>query len=267
MSTTEFSANAVYSGFWVDHHYGSATGLTLTLSSSSSVYLIAFLALFVRVSGNHCWNLCCYLIFRFRSRSHPRDGLYHQKQILLRAEISDIKSAVALFKLGRAWNGKASRPLARVIPLALLAVFHVLTFAICGIFSSKVTQAHSSVLLRNGTCGEYVINYEDDASINELIIASGSNQVSGAAFTERCYNFNSTDTSISSPGCDAPGRQRVQWTIDEVQCPFQSRICRGRSAVRFDTGYMDSNDHLGVNGPINHRVLFRNVCTHFCCQE
>ena len=148
MSTTDFSSDEIYTGFWVDHHSGSTTGLTLTLSSSSSVYLIAFLALFVRVAGNHLWNLFCYVVFHVRTTSKKKDGLYHQEQQVLRSGVSDFKSAIALLRLGHAWRGKTRRPLSRVVPLTLVATFHVAALALAGIFSSKIAQVHSTVLLR-----------------------------------------------------------------------------------------------------------------------
>lgn len=39
-------------------------------------------------------------------------------------------------------------------------------------------------------------------------------------------------------------------------------MCRSDNAnIRLDTGYLDSNDHLGINAPQDERILFRAVVT------
>ena len=260
MSNTDFSSDEIYTGFWVDHHSGSATGLTLTISSSSSVYLIAFLALFVRVAGNHLWNLFCYVVFHVRTTPKKKDGLYHQEQQLLRSGISDFKSALAFLRLGHAWKGKAQKPLSRVLPLTFVAIFHVAALAIAGIFSSKIAQVHSTVLLRNGTCGDFSLDFGSNVKNIQANDVAGAMQHFAASFVEQCYEFNSTSKDILSPDCDAHGRRKIQWTIDDtILCPFQPQMCRNDLAVRFDTGFIDSNYHLGINTPDSDSVMFRIV--------
>lgn len=52
MATTE----NVYTGFWINRTDGRIAGATLTLGSTNGVYLIAFLAIVVRIAGGHFWQ-------------------------------------------------------------------------------------------------------------------------------------------------------------------------------------------------------------------
>ena len=242
MATTVFSPDTIYTGFWIDHGYGNnPAGLTLTLTSSSSVYLIAFLALFVKVAGNYSWDLICYIIFQVQSTLKPRSVLHHQQQALLRTRLSDTKTAVALLRLYWAWKGKTPESMSRTIPLALAAIFHVTAFIICGIFSSKVAQAHSIVLLLNGTCGETTLDVTNATQTAQYFTMVSNTQLTASIYSEQCYVFNETSTGFSSPVCDVYGRNSIRWTIDDnITCPFERNMCRDHVAVRFDTGFIDS---------------------------
>ena len=242
MSTEVYSSNAIHTGFWIDHHYAnSASGLTLTISTSSSVYLIAFLALFVKVSGNYSWDLFNYIAFQARSTLQPKDALHHQTQVLLRTRLTDTKTAMGFLRLFRAWNGKSARSARETLPFAILGFFHLAIFIVCGIFSSKVAQAHSSVLLRNGTCGDTLLDNTNVTATSLWYAMTSNNWLVASTYSEECYTFNDTSTKFSSPICDTYGRNPIRWRITEnISCPFQSRICRDDIAVRFDTGLIDS---------------------------
>ena len=41
-------------------------------------------------------------------------------------------------------------------------------------------------------------------------------------------------------------------------CPFQDGVCE-TAAMTIDTGYVDSNDHLGINSPRQNRIQFRKL--------
>ena len=75
------------------------------MSSSSGALLVAFLALFVRLVGNHFWEIICFLIFwaRTSARSRAKDGLWHQQQALLRNKQTDGTFAFELLRAS--WCG------------------------------------------------------------------------------------------------------------------------------------------------------------------
>ena len=126
MSTITFPANTIYTGLWVDETYGKAGGLTLTVTSSSSVYLIAFLALFVRLAGNRLWSLFCYFAFQWRSTPEPKDALFQQQQMLLRSSLTDGQSAFGFVRLCFLWRGRTKSSVRRTVPWALIATVHLI---------------------------------------------------------------------------------------------------------------------------------------------
>ena len=132
----------------------------ITAELTGALDLIAFLALFVRVAGNHLWSLFCYVYYQWRAIPGGRAGLFHQSQLLLRGGRSDFKTAIGFFRLGRAWRGKATGSMCRVLPLVATGLLHVVALGLCGIFSSRVAEAHSNVLLKNGTCGKAKISHK-----------------------------------------------------------------------------------------------------------
>ena len=76
------SSEQVYTGFWTNWTDGRVVGATLTLRNGA--YLVAFLALFVRIVGGHFWRLLCYIIFHYLA--HQLDdgepSLKQQKAVL-----------------------------------------------------------------------------------------------------------------------------------------------------------------------------------------
>ena len=73
----------------------------------------------------------------------------------------------------------------------------------------------------NGTCGDYSFDYGSLTKTLQAVDTAGAMMHSAASFAEQCYVFNSTSTDILSPDCDAHGRQKIQWTVDDtVPCPF-----------------------------------------------
>ena len=288
----------IFSGFWIDHSYTKYTGLTLTVSISSSAYLVAFLALFIRTAGNHLWNLIRYVVFRLRSTGSG-DGLFHQQQILLRSGLSDTRTALVALELTLAWRKKVPRAIRRSAFLVVIAFVHVLLFAICGIFSSRyvarqlklrlsyaskiprkiddcpptdgiarVVQSHSNVLLRDRGCGQANLPGLNQGALGEpfQINATGVEDwfsVSGLLQADAANYVQLCypfPQTFASPSCQAYGRRNVAWTIDDsIPCPFDSHMCIDDLAVRFNTSFMDSSEILGINSPPEHRMQVQLV--------
>ena len=257
----------VYTGAWTDWTYGHVRGLTLTLPLGGSAVLIAFLAIFVKLVGGSVWDIFCYTLFHFRSTVAPRDGLFHQQQALLRNNLSDSRAVWQFASIAWYWRGKTRRPVSRTLSLLLAAVLHFVAFSVAGIFSAKVAYTGANVLTSGPACGNWDNAYER-AKFNNSIFAEVSEQVSwfgtryrtAAAYASSCYNFNSPKQEQSRSNCQAYGRQQIPWSIDaEVFCPFAYGICIGDMGVIIDSGYIDSHQHLGINGPPDERVIFRTV--------
>lgn len=134
MSATVSSDNGsydVYLGFWTNWSSGSVKGATLTTTRDNGGLLIAFIALYVSASGRSFWRLSCFVLHRLFSTHKSMDGLYHQRQVILRnADTAGQAMMTLLYALK--WRKKATRPFRRIIPVMLYAIVIWAAFTISG---------------------------------------------------------------------------------------------------------------------------------------
>ena len=260
------TVGTVYLGTWINWTEGRIAGSTLTVSTQNGAYLVAFLALFVRVAGNHFWRILCYSAFQFRSTTEPQDGLHHQLQAILRNNVSDFVALIDFAKTGRAWGlrPKAKNALFRAGIFGLLAFLHIGAFAVAGIFSSRVTQTSSDVLLiPSSNCGTWPDPMSDFDPTNQKVVfeqtqyqAQGQQRgTKSAAYVTSCSGL-----APDPDRCLPLTRQTINFTTEPgSSCPFEKSACRNQTSVRFDTGKVDSHMTMGINSPATDRIAFRRV--------
>lgn len=114
----------VYTGLWTNYAKGRVAGATLTLHNGA--YLVAFLAMFVRVTGNYAWKLLCYLVFHINVTSSPPDETQHrQQQAVLRNSYSAMDAIVKFARIALR-SSKGSRfALAKSVSLSAIAALNV----------------------------------------------------------------------------------------------------------------------------------------------
>lgn len=264
-------ASWVYTGTWTNWGQGSVRGKSITLTDAGGAYLIAFLALFVRLAGQHSWGIVCYIAFRLRQRrSKTESNAYHlASQSILRNTNIDISAAWQfssfiwrhkLHKKGRVW---------RLVGWTIFALCHAVAFLAAGIFVSRVAESGSAdVLIRGPVCGLwqdpkafglYSSGNKSDTleniSWNDWVIL---NILKASDFTRQCYNVT---TSATVPaGCNAYAPKPIEWNLSTNKtCPFDPKICLPDHFVRLDSGYLDSQEHFGINANSKDRVKYRKV--------
>ncbi|KAF2735176.1 hypothetical protein EJ04DRAFT_218488 [Polyplosphaeria fusca] len=120
----------VYLGFWINRSVGAVRGSTVTLNRRGGSILIAFLALYITMFGSSFWHLCRYFLHLYCSKDFNTDGLYHQRQALLRNLEMAYDTAVELLVASHAWRKRAQKARRRILPIALLAaIVHLAFFA------------------------------------------------------------------------------------------------------------------------------------------
>jgi hypothetical protein len=260
--------SAVYLGFWTNWQNGRVFGATLTLTQQNGALLIAFLALFVRLSGSHLWNVIRFASHQFRSKASAQDGLYHQQQAVLRNTSSDTDALWQLVLLSWAWRSKANRWIVRQTPLILLALFHIAALALAGLFSSRAaTTPSTDVLLNAGNQCGYVQFPDSNQGLDDDGLAQWSaalldrkqGYAASMAYAKSCYNQSS-----SVGQCNSFVRQEiVPSLVYHAPCPFASKICADidQGAITVDTGKIDSTAHLGINTPAADRLAYRMLFT------
>ncbi|KAF2837290.1 hypothetical protein M501DRAFT_197728 [Patellaria atrata CBS 101060] len=261
-------ANHAFTGAWVNWSKGGTLGSTVTISATHGSFLVAFLALFVRWSGAHLWGIICYILHQFRSTPEPRDGLYHQHQAVLRNAVSDSSALWYFSSTAFRWNGNTQGTLRRSLPLIVITISHMAIFAICGIFSSRVTTAGEEMLVNSEHCGfiqgttfRADNNYtaREWELLDAIYVSAHWSTQKTASYARQCYAQEHTDrTSL----CNELAVPRIESNVYTSEpCPFQGReVCNG-SAIKIDSGWINSDTHLGINAPPKNRIQMKKVTT------
>ena len=137
----------VYVGSWIDYTKGPILGATLTLTYRDGAFMVAFLALFVRMAGSHLCGIFCYITHQWRSNRRSYDVLHHQQQAKLRKS-SSVSNALWLWlKIGWSWRSNTRYSFWRSLILISAAIVHIATFGITGVFSSHVKKTSTNALV------------------------------------------------------------------------------------------------------------------------
>lgn len=253
----------IYTGFWTNWSRGPIRGATLTTPRQGGTVLIALLALFVSIVGSHFWNIVCFCLHYGFSSSKPQDALYHQRQATLRNSATGTSGLLSLLMVLSAWkrSGNARNPSRRILPLVCIAVCHVAAFGVAGTFSSKIaTAAGKQVLVSSSNCG--ILQEDKDLDASDLTAYLNAYEArlmtSYATFAQQCY-LHLSDMA----DCRTFVKRSLHTKITRnASCPLDDSVCLSLDGnIRFDTGYLDSNDDFGLNTPPAERVQLRRVST------
>lgn len=242
----------VYQGFWVDYTHGPLLGATITTTSSKANIVIAVLSLLVSFTGAHLWDLIAFTIYLLAVSNQPRSALHHQKQTLARNIASPGAYLLGVAKLGWAWRRHGAW--FKLVREAALALFCSAGFLVAGIFVSQVVStANLHVLVHSSFCG-FVSWVNATTDLHRDYQQTVFKQA--LTYSETCYN-----KSVSLAQCNLYAKQAIPiQNVASAECPFQG-LCTNSSALRFDTGLLDSNDMFGINMPSKLRVQMQKVVT------
>ncbi|KAH7046055.1 hypothetical protein B0J12DRAFT_576545 [Macrophomina phaseolina] len=249
----------IYRGVWINWTHGRTLGLTLTLTRREGDLLIAFTALFVTVVGTSFWRIACFVVHSLYSSHDPRDGLYHQRQAVLRNSANGTSGLIRLVQILLAWRKNAPNPVRRVLPVICFAVLSVYGFGAASGFSSRVsTGVGNEVLISSGNCATNVAvstnitqllqNYWPYATRRMAAYSSYAQQCYGPSDDQKCDTFVTKSLNVQ--------------IMRNATCPFSREMCKTPDQnIFFDTGLLDTHDDLGFNTPPDQRFLYRRT-TH-----
>lgn len=260
----------VYLGVWTNWSLGGRfTGSVITVTHRNGALLTAFLAIFVTFTGSRLWRIACFALHQWlMAKSNlPQDGLYHQRQAILRNASDGTSGSIQLLKSLWAWRLRAKQPLHRMVPTIVFSVSMTAALAVASLFSSKISSAMGNeVLISSSHCGlpgwipgrslDPNPSAENYDNIYNPWVAQRIN--SYANYVQRCYLNNSTlDTCLPFI------RKRLPSHVNRnADCPFQEEICRHQKGnIKLDTGYLNSQNDLGVKSPMDLRFNLR-IVTH-----
>ncbi|KAF2691131.1 hypothetical protein K458DRAFT_438815 [Lentithecium fluviatile CBS 122367] len=246
-SVDDSFSDDVFTGFWINRAYGSCYGATLTLRRQHGGFLIAFLAIYVSLTGKSFWKIARFLLHSYFSSAATTDGVYHQRQNVLRNAKAAPDAVAEVFWIMLAWRPRARRTVSRLMFVMVVAFFVTAGFVTAGVFSSRVAANSSNeVILLGSGCGTQVsapfgqetadlLNYRQRRILEHLITAL------------QCQTFM---------------KPRLPYTVDiNSSCPFSDKICRRTSGnILLDTGLLDSSEDFGINAGPRFRVRMKRHC-------
>ncbi|KAK8030199.1 hypothetical protein PG993_011490 [Apiospora rasikravindrae] len=248
----------VYLGVWTNWSRGRVLGSTLTLSREHGNYLIALTAFFIAFVATRFWRISCFAFHRWFSSPTSAETIYRQRQIILCNSSSPESGLVSLSVLLWSWRNLGLRRLYGLSLLILFVVICISGFVAAGSFSSRIsTDVRNEVLLRADHCGIISPSLYTESN---LYNAWFSQQISAAInYAEQCYSSSRISSMVECGRFILP-KLPTAVTDYNAGCPFQSDICRSNNSnIMFDSGYLDSREHLGLNSPDGLRFQQREV--------
>ena len=244
--------NRVRQGFWVDYTDGPVFGAIITLSSSHANLVIALLSVLVTFAGSHLWDLIAFIRFWTGVSPQPRRTLHHQLQILVRNITSPGAFLLEIILVGWSWRHRGV--LSSLSIVAVLAILCSAGFIVAGIFVSQIVSTSGlKVLVHSDSCG-WVSWRNETTDLNRDYQETIFNQA--VTYVQTCYNKTGPISQCNIYVKHAVPIQEMTHT----SCPFLG-ICTNHSAVRLDTGLLDSSDVFGINTEKDLRVMMQRVFT------
>lgn len=256
-TTTDYP---VHLGFWTNWSQGRFAGATVTLSHRNGALLTAFLAIFVTTAGTNFWRIICFAVHQLFSSEVAEDGLYHQRQAVLRNAANETSGINALFRLCWAWRGRADKSLKRMLPLLCLALVIVSIFAVAGILSSRLGQMGDEVLISSPSCGELDLlapSWMNGTKTETIFFPFTARRAAYfAQYAQSCYS----DLSGRIGNCGPFVKSHISSKITRnADCPFHQSICRRNNRnIRLESSLNTISD-LGLNTPLKYQSTIRVI--------
>jgi hypothetical protein len=164
------------------------------------------------------------------------------------------------------WSWRAYSPAAFRNSLSpiLIAIVHFIVFGAASILASHITTVGNQVLIASSPhCGPWY--YETSGPQDPITLQSSVayNAYVGASVEASIqYVQNCLSGAVSLPMCSQFTKQRLNWTSEEVFCPFED-LCLGpeKSSWSMATALLDSRNDFGINGRNEDRVSIRRNTT------
>jgi hypothetical protein len=131
---------------------------------------------------------------------------------------------------------------------------------VSGSISSAISTMLGNEVLRVCLRNENLAQISKDES-EFLLNAIGVKELllDSSRYAQTCYNTTYVGGLIRCEGFIVRSLPTVEMDI-HASCPFHETICRSANGnLRLDTGYVDSNDHIGLNAPVSERFAWRYV--------
>ncbi|KAH8586890.1 hypothetical protein B0O99DRAFT_695042 [Bisporella sp. PMI_857] len=249
-------ADNIHTGFWINRSFSAFRGATLTLDQQTGALLIAFLALFIGAAGRSLWKIICFVLYLAFSRIAAQDGVYHQRQAILRNTSLAHNTALALLQTSFVWRKRTQMVHRRLLPVALLAAIISVASVALGVLSSRVSiNTTNEALIAGKECGALPLSDPIFSDFERYSIYS--NQLAIKAFTHAIQCYIEVQSKLPE-SCNKFVIPALPYTLDgNASCPFAAELCKSSTGnLLLSSGDLDSFNHLGFN--INPRFVLRH---------
>ncbi|KAF4345546.1 hypothetical protein FBEOM_496 [Fusarium beomiforme] len=243
----------IYIGTWTDWSRDPVLGATITLSSRDASLLLAFIAAFVTIVATRLWVIISFTAHQFLATGGKHDGLYYQRQVILRNAKSAPAAAWLFLQQAWYWRGIARSTIARTVPWAMFCVLYFIGLTLLAIFSSQISDSASEFrLVRSSRCG-----IQTPINRDALQDKARLDNVRASFYSKECYH------NITSTLCKSLPVSNIPWTNSSVECPFGDKICLDVPAFKMETGMMDSHRDFGFNASPENRITYKRetICS------
>lgn len=262
----------VATGFWYDQSLSGWSSSMITLEVMTGALLISALAVFITLVGGRFWAIVAFIVHQCRTTEDPRDGLFHQHQLVYRNGDSHLSVAMYLVRISWAWKRRARLNLLRTAAFLLPPLVCFAGFAVASLFSTKVTTPSyyaNRVPVAPKNCGYLNWNAPENRNAFGNLTDTGAHvyarwigdKMSTAKnYARACY----TQGIAESIACSQLPVQQLTYTADDAApCPFtEGRCIQGANrAYRLTTPWFHSHEHFGINAAADQRVALRRVAT------
>jgi hypothetical protein len=239
--------------------------LTLTLNERYAGFLSAALVIFVGFVAGQAWNIVSFVVHQIRADRNDRGVFEQQVQAILRNGNGHAHAAWLTVRIVLGWRRHIgfTAALRRAFPVMLITLCSVAAWFTAQLFTSRIwSTAGDQFLLQNVVCGYHRFNQINSFNVEQqkMWFTHWRDRLEAASTYERqCY----TGVADLADCLTLPTRW-LNWTTQDATCPFEDPglcIKANNTPVRLDTGYINSNNHLGINAPVRDRIEYRKVMT------
>lgn len=194
--------------------------------------------------------------------------MYHQYQLVLKNTESESSFIWTLIKIGMAHRGARFEAYRRSLFLITIAVIHGAGFWAASGLSSRFIAGSNEVQTVASKCGWSrepslgdLRNDADFEAANALVVMARYSYRKSAAYARQCYT--KSGTSSDSITCDSHVEATLPYEVRYSEsCPFDEKICKPKTkAITVGTGFIRSNDHLGINTDAKDSIIARKTLT------
>ncbi|XP_014559796.1 hypothetical protein COCVIDRAFT_35075 [Bipolaris victoriae FI3] len=250
----------IYKGFWINHSFGAVRGLTLTLDLQAGGLIIAFLALFIASTARSFWKITRFLVFANKSTLGKQDGVYHQRQAILRNQSLALDAVLDLCRLSYAWKDRAKERQQRILPVTLIASAISVVSVAAGLLSSRIlTNSNQEVLIAGRNCGIYSSPTSQVSLFEPVMLYLSQKSVDAFGYAIQCYHGGNI---VKNELCETFVIPTLPFTSDRnASCPFSGGICKSDVGnILLDSGVLHSQIHLGLNQNPQFTLRHRTHC-------